>query len=143
MIARSSWFKMRRYGGWGVSPKSWQGWAYIAAVLIPFVVFQALPYWGTELRLYVTLGWGVFLMLDIIPIMVSLKKDEREYKNEAVAERNAAWFMVTVLVIGVLYEIISGALRQDIEVNIFMATALFGGALVKTVSNVYLDKKGI
>ncbi|MFW6273226.1 MAG: DUF3796 domain-containing protein [bacterium] len=143
MIAKASWFKRRKFGGWGVSPKTWQGWIYIAIMLIPFIIFQALPYWSTQTRLYVTLGWVVFLMLDIIPIMVTLRRDEREYKNEAVAERNAAWFMVMVLVIGLLYEIISSALRQDLQVNWFLAVALFGGALVKTISNIYLDKKGV
>lgn len=143
MIAKASWFKRRKYGGWGVSPKSWQGWAYIAVMILPFMIFQALPYWSTEIRLYVTLGWVIFLMLDIIPIMANLRRDEREYKNEAVAERNAAWFMVMILVIGLLYEIITSALRQDLKVNLFLALALFGGALVKTVSNIYLDKKGI
>lgn len=143
MIAKASWFKRRKYGGWGVSPKTWQGWVYIAVMIIPFMIFQALPYWGTQTRLYVTIGWVVFLMLDIIPTMVTVRRDEREYKNEAVAERNAAWFMVMVLVIGLLYEIISSALRQDLQVNWFLVAALFGGALIKTISNIYLDKKGI
>lgn len=143
MIAKNSWFKRRKYGGWGVSPKTWQGWIYIAMMLIPFMIFQALPYWNIETRLYVTFGWVVFLMLDILPIMINLKRDEREYKNEAVAERNAAWFMVMVLVIGLLYEIISSALRQNLQVNCFLAVALFGGALIKTISNIYLDKKGV
>ncbi len=143
MIANSEWFKRRKYGGWGVSPKSWQGWIYIALILLPFIIFQALPYWSMEARLYVTLGWIVFLMLDILPVMITLRRDEREHKVEAVSERNAAWFMVMVLVIGLVYEIISSALRQELQVNWFMAVALFGGALVKTISNIYLDKKGI
>lgn len=143
MIAKASWFKRRKYGGWGVSPKTWQGWVYTAMMIIPFIIFQSLPYWNTETRLYVAIGWVVFLMLDIIPVMATLRRDEREYKNEAVAERNSAWFMVMVLVIGLLYEIISSALRQELKINWFLAAALFGGALVKTISNIYLDKKGV
>lgn len=143
MFAKKSWFKTRKYGGWGLSPKTWQGWVYIALIIIPLIIFQSLPFWNNETRLYVTVGWIIFLMLDILPIMVSLRRDEREYKNEAVSERNAAWFMVMILVIGLLYEIISSALRDEIEFNIFIAIALFGGALVKTISNIYLDKRGI
>ncbi len=143
MIAKKSWFKRRKYGGWGVSPKSWQGWLYIALVILPFIIFQILPYWSTEIRVYVTLGWVVFLMLDILPIMITLRRDEREFKNEAVAERNAAWFMVMVLVIGLIYEILSSALNQDFQINWFLVVALFGGALIKTISNIYLDKKGV
>ncbi|MBD3249665.1 hypothetical protein GF336_06495 [Candidatus Woesearchaeota archaeon] len=48
-----------------------------------------------------------------------------------------------VIVIGLLYEIISSALRQDLQVNWFLAVALFGGAIVKTISNIYLDKRGV
>lgn len=143
MIAKASWFKRRKYGGWGVSPKTWQGWVYIALIILPLVIFQALPFWDTKVRLYVTLGWVIFLMLDILPVMVTLRRDEREYKNEAVAERNAAWFMVMVLVIGLLYDIIQSALQESLRVNWFLALALFGGALVKTISNIYLDKKGV
>ena len=93
--------------------------------------------------MYVTMGWLALLMLDIIPIMITLKRDEREYKNEALAERNAAWFMVMVLVIGLLYETISGALRQQVEVNWVILIALFGGAITKSISNIVLDKKGV
>lgn len=143
MIAKASWFGRRKYGGWGVSPKSWQGWVYVGLMILPFMVFQTMPYWDMQTRMYVTVGWVVFLMLDLIPVMVTLKKDEREYKNEAVSERNAAWFMVMVLVVGILYELISSALLQELRINLFLAIALFGGALVKTISNIYLDRKGV
>lgn len=143
MIAKASWFNRRKYGGWGVSPNCWQGWVYTALMIIFFVVFQALPYWSVQTRLYVTIGWVIFLMLDILPVMVTLRRDEMEHKIEAVSERNAAWFMVIVLVIGILYDIINSALSKSFDINWFMAVALFGGAIVKTVSNIYLEKKGI
>lgn len=38
MIARADWFRRRKYGGWGVSPRTWQGWAYIVAILLPFII---------------------------------------------------------------------------------------------------------
>ncbi len=143
MIAKASWFKRRKYGGWGVSPRTWQGWVYIVAIVIPLIIFQMLPYWSTETRMYVTLGWIAFLMLDILPIMVAVNRDEREYKNEAVAERNTAWFMVLILTTGLVYEIIRGSLTGNFQINWFLVIALFGGALVKTISNIYLDKKGV
>jgi hypothetical protein len=143
MFAKKEWFQRRKYGGWGVSPKTWQGWIYIAIMIIPFIVFQSLPYWTTELRMYVTIGWVIFLLLDIMPVMITVYRDEREFKIESMAERNAAWFMMSVLVLGVLYEVITSALRQQLSVNVFMVIAVFGGALVKTISNIVYERKPI
>ncbi len=143
MIAKASWFQRRKYGGWGVAPRNRQGWLYIAAVMVPFVIFQALPYWSESTRIYVTLGWFAFLLIDLLPVMVKIKRDEREFKNEAISERNAAWFMVFVLVIGLVYEIVSSSLAGSLSVDPFLATALIGGALVKTFTNIYLDRKGV
>lgn len=143
MIARKEWFNRRKYGGWGVSPNCWQGWLYMAFVIIPFIIFQSLSYWTIEIRMTVTILWLAFLFLDIIPVMIFLKRDEREHQIEAISERNAAWFMSLVLVAGVLFELTKSALQQKISVNIFLIIALFGGALVKTISNLILEKRKI
>ncbi len=141
MIGKAEWFQRRKYGGWGISPKTWQGWVYVALILIPFIVFQAMPFWSTQTRLIVTGIWIAFLMVDVTHIMLTLNRDEREYKIEAIAERNAGWFMALVLVVGIVYQVINSALNQTIAVNWFMVVALFGGAIVKTVSNILLEKK--
>jgi hypothetical protein len=141
MIARKDWFERRKYGGWGVSPKSWQGWVYIAFILIPFMVFQALPFWTMQTRMTITIIWMVFLFADLIPVMINLKRDEREYKIEAISERNAAWFMSLILVIGVFYEVVRSSLNQEVSVNIFLILALLGGAIVKSISNYILERE--
>lgn len=143
MIARPEWFTRRKYGGWGVTPKTWQAWVYMAVTLVVLILIVALPFWDDQQRMIVTGAWVAFLMLDIIPVMVKLNRDEREYKNEAVAERNAAWFMSTVLVIGVLVELMISALNKEILVDWFLVIALIGGLIVKSVSNYMLDKKGV
>lgn len=143
MIGKAEWFQRRKYGGWGISPKTWQGWVYVAVILLPFIAFQALPYWSKETRLLLTGVWISFLIMDVTHIMMTLKRDEREYKIEAIAERNAGWFMMMVLVIGLLYQIIRSALKQDIQIDWFLAVALFGGAIVKTISNIVLEKKAV
>jgi hypothetical protein len=141
MIARKDWFERRKYGGWGVSPKSWKGWIYIAFILVPFMVLQALPFWTMQTRMTITIIWMVFLFADLIPVMINLKRDEREYKIEAISERNAAWFMSLVLVIGVFYEVVRSSLNQELSVNIFLILALLGGAIVKSISNYKLERK--
>ena len=143
MIGKPEWFKRRKYGGWGITPKTWQGGVYIALLLIPFIVFQALPYWDTATRMKVTIGWVAFLLLDMTHIMVALKRDERESKIEALSERNAAWVMMLIIVLGVLYQIISSALQQELAVDWFLVAALFGGMLAKTISNLVLERRTI
>jgi len=143
MIAKREWFKRRKYGGWGVSPATWQGWVYIVLIIIPFMVFQSLPFWTTEIRMIITAVWLLFLFLDIIPVMINLKRDEREFKIEAISERNAAWFMSLILVFGVFYEIVNSALNENLSVNLFLIIALFGGAIVKSISNYQLERKRI
>ena len=143
MIAKSSWFTRRKYGGWGLVPKNKQGWLYLALIIAPFVLFQALPYWSDSTRTYVTIGWLIFLFADLIPIMLTVKRDELEYKIEAIAERNAAWVMSLILVLGVLYESISASLQGEIRVNWFIVAALLGGAIIKSVTNYYYEKKGL
>jgi hypothetical protein len=142
MIGNPKWFARRKYGGWGFRPKTWQGWLYLALMLIPLIVFHSLE-WSNQTRVYVTIGWLAFFLLDGWHIVMALKKDELEYKIEAISERNAAWAMVSVLVLGILYEIINGAFQQKIEINPFLIGALFAGAIVKTISNIYLGRKGV
>jgi hypothetical protein len=142
MIAKPEWFGPRKYSGWGVTPRTWQGWAYTLAIIVALMIFQAIPGLDAQVRTTGTVLWVAFVVLDILPIMVTMKKDEREYKNEAIAERNASWFMVLVLVIGILYELVISGLSHEVSINGFMVLALFGGAIVKGVSNYLMDKKG-
>lgn len=143
MIGRSEWFQRRKYGGWGIHPKTWQGWIYILVVLGILVVIQALPFFDTATKIYIVMGWIVFLLLDVGHIMVTLRRDEREHKIEALSERNAAWAIMIVLVVGVLYQVITSALNQEVRVDWFLIAALFGGLIVKSISNLVLERKSL
>ncbi|MFH0798189.1 MAG: hypothetical protein V1906_02135 [Candidatus Woesearchaeota archaeon] len=141
MIGKPEWFKRRKYTGWGIMPKTWQGYVYIAVMILPFLFFHALPYWSTKIRMIVTIVWAVILGIDVIHIMIKMKKDERERMHEAIAERNALWFMLMALVIGIAYETISNAASQKVYVNPFMAAAVIGAVIVKMITNIYLERK--
>ncbi len=143
MLGRPEWFKRRKYGGWGITPATWQGWVYVAVIIIPFAVFQSLPFWQENVRIGVTIGWLVFLFLDVTHIIIALKRDEREHKIEAMAERNAAWVMVLIIVLGVLYQTFTSALSQSLKVDWFLVAALFCGMIVKSVSNIVLERKAM
>ncbi len=141
MIGRPEWFERRKYGGWGLHPKNWKGWAYITIIIIPFVIFHSLPYWSFTTRVIVTILWGVFLVIDTIDIMARMKKDEREKIHEAIAERNAVWGMSVILAIGIAYQIAASAIKQTINVDWWLVAALFIGLIIKSISNYYLDRK--
>jgi len=142
MIAKKEWFERRKYLGWGVHPKTWQGWAYIIGLILIVMIVQSLPFWTDEMRFYITIGFVGFILIDILPLMFTINRDEREHKIEAVSERNAAWFMAMVLTGGLVYDLIIGALNQQINVNWFIVIALFGGSIVKTITNIVLERKG-
>ncbi|MGV8151523.1 MAG: hypothetical protein ACP5OG_00425 [Candidatus Nanoarchaeia archaeon] len=142
VIAKPEWFKRRKYGGWGVVPKTKQGWIYLALVLIPFIILQSIPYISANIKLVITGAWLVFLCVDIFDVMIRMKQDEREKIHEAIAERNALWAIMIVLVVGVGYQVArSTVLQTTSEIDWFLIAALFIGLGVKAISNIYLDKK--
>lgn len=141
MIGKPAWFARRKYGGWGLMPKTWQGWVYLAAVIIPFAVFNALPFWSTKTRIIVTICWAAFLLVDVTHIMIKMPKDERDRLHEAIAERNALWAMILVLVLAVGYQAAKSAVTKTMQVDYFIIAAVFVALIVKGISNIYLDRK--
>ncbi|MBD3238188.1 MAG: hypothetical protein GF332_00915 [Candidatus Moranbacteria bacterium] len=141
MLAKSNWFQKRKYGGWGLSPKTWQGWVYISAFISVLILFNSLTFWSNQARIIFLIVWMAVLGFDVIKIMITLKKDELETRNEAIAERNASWIMVFVLTAGILYEIILSGLNEDFRVNIFLIMALVLGLVTKTLTYLFLEKK--
>jgi hypothetical protein len=141
MIARPEWFGRRKYTGWGVTPKSWQGWAYIFAFLIPFAIFQALPWWSPMTRLIITGVFMLFLFADLTQVMARLKMDERERKIEAIAERNATWTMVFVVAFGIFFQLmININNNQAPYIDPLLIVVLAAGLVAKAGTNIYLEK---
>lgn len=135
MIAKSSWFSPRKYGGWGLTPNCWQGYAYIGALVLLLVIISNLQlpgFWSTGLMLAV----AAIFSIDFIDIMLHLKKDERDVLHEALAERNAMWTMILVLVIGVAYQTSSTG-----AVDPIILAALAGATVVKAITHWYLRDK--
>jgi hypothetical protein len=141
MLGKADWFQKRKYGGWGIAPKTWQGWVYILTFIAILLIFQLLPFWNDFQRFVFTGVWLLILSVDVIQIMINLKKDELEKIQEAVVERNASWAMAFVLTIGILYQLISSGLQEKIELDPFLALALAGGLIAKSISYWKLEKK--
>lgn len=74
-------------------------------------------------------------------VMWKVQRDEREYIHEAIAERNAAWAMMPILVVGMFIELILSSLRGEPRVNPFIALALIAGVVAKSVTNYRLEKE--
>jgi hypothetical protein len=136
MIGKSEWFQRRKYGGWGLSPKAWQGWAYTGLMIL---ITLGLMQWS-PVAAYVFIG---VMCLDVIHLMMTLKKDELEVKMEALAERNAAWAMIGIIVVGVGFQSVQSAITGRSQLDYFLVAALFGGVIAKAATNLWLERKGV
>ncbi len=141
MIGKPEWFGIRKFGGWGVRPKTWQGWAYIFVFIIIVTGITFIPGLNEITQTYIVLGLTGLFVADIAHVMIKMKRDERELIHEAISDRNAIWFMLLILVIGLMYESIKAGLNNEVYINPFIISALIGAAIVKTVTIYYLDKK--
>jgi hypothetical protein len=141
MFTKAEWFQKRKYGGWGITPRTWQGWAYVGIFVGVLMIVQLFPFPG-EMVKNVFVGVLVALFVaDALRIMATLKKDELEEKNEATAERNASWAMVSVLAAGIIYQVVASNLKSALEVDPFLIGALIAGFAVKGISYFILEKK--
>ena len=77
MIGRPDWFAARRYAGIGLRPKTWQGWVYIAVVLILFLFIRWQPFWdwSNQIKNILTIAWAFILVIDAIHITYMLNKN--------------------------------------------------------------------
>ena len=141
MIGNAQWFARRKWGGWGLSPATWQGWAYIGVFVALMLGTNYLPF-SSQTNLLILGVIGLTLVADTIVMMFQIKKDERETLHEALAERNALWAILLVLVIGVAYETAQSiALSGTPVVDPVIIGALVAGLIAKATTNYYLDRK--
>lgn len=140
MIGKPQWFKVRKYGGWGLSPATKQGWLYMAVFILIVLGIQALPL-TQAIKVAATSVFGLILVIDVLDIMFHLKKDEREAIHEAISERNAAWAMVATLVVIFAYKSINSAINGGTSLDTIMLAPIFIGTIVKALTSLYLKNK--
>jgi hypothetical protein len=83
----------------------------------------------------------VLVVADSLDMAIKINNDEREKMHEAIAERNATWYMSLVLTLGVLYQAITSTLHGNLFIDPFIIAAIVGGVAVKAVTNWYLLDK--
>ncbi|MCL5970015.1 MAG: hypothetical protein M1450_00735 [Patescibacteria group bacterium] len=142
MIGKAKWFVRRKYTGWGVTPKTWQGVLYIVVIAGVMGLIQSLPV-AEAIKLVLSGIWILLVLVDIVKIMASLKLDEREKKIEAISERNAAWAMIGSSVLLILYVSTIGKELKGIDLMPALILPIFAGVIIKALSNLILERKGI
>lgn len=135
MIGNPKWFNIRKYTGWGLTPNCWQGWAYVLVIVIPMILIDKIAP-SLLFRNIFSLVWIALILLDVIHMMSQVRKDERERLHEALADRNALWFMMFVLVISAVYDAVFNQFT-----NIIVLIAVIGAVVVKSLTQFYLRDK--
>lgn len=131
MIGKSKWFNLRKYSGWGLTPNCWQGWAYIFAFIIPIAIVSNLNIDPNYKNIFSIVIVAV-LIIDTLHMMSQIKSDEREKLHEAIADRNALWFL--------LFGLIVWAFIKQI-VDPFFIGILLGATAIKAITQIYLRDK--
>lgn len=140
MIAKQGWFVRRKYSGWGFTPKTWQGWLYTFILILPFILMSLLGA-SAETQALFSFGWIVVIIIALVDIAKSIKKDERDVLHEAIAERNALWVIILILVLGIAYQVAGSVASGVTNVDPIILVALIGGVITKAITNLYFDKR--
>ncbi len=141
MLTKAEWFRKRKYGGWGLTPCTWQGWVYVGIFVAIITSVQSFSFLNNSLKNAITIILTAFFIGDVLRIMATLKEDELEEKNEAIAERNASWAMVFVLATGIIYQVISNNFKSIFDIDPFLLGTLIAGFAAKGISYFILEKK--
>ena len=65
VLAKPEWFGRRKYTGWGLTPKTWQGWAYVLGFIVLILLTRRLIS-SEEIRAWATGILVVLFLVDVI-----------------------------------------------------------------------------
>jgi hypothetical protein len=139
MIAKPEWFNRRKYSGWGLTPKTWQGFLY-TLIIIGVYVFISRVFIDDILKMVFVGIWTLFVLIDVLRLMSSIHLDEREQKIEAISERNASWTMVASIALSILFVMTMGKDLKGIDLMPVLVFPVVFGMVIKGLSNYILDR---
>ena len=86
MIGKPEWFTYR-FAGWGLQPRTWQGWVYVAGFAAGFVLisFLPVPEHVREWCIWILAGLALLDVLDLM-IRMGAHHDERERFHQLIVE---------------------------------------------------------
>ena len=140
IIARPEWFRKKKVWWMGCQHQNMAG-SPLPCLNNHANTPDSAPTLEAIARLYVTGAWLLFVFIDMFDVMWKVQRDEREYIHEAIAERNAAWAMMPILVVGMFIELI---LEAPLEENPGLTPSLpstIAGVVAKSVTNYRLEKE--
>ncbi len=144
MLGKPEWFTYRKFG-WGLTPKTWQGWLYVGVLAFAMgLVFamgltDAVKFWVVGIVL------GLFI-IDVMHIMMQLPKvhDERENMHQLIIERNCSFAAIAALIVMMLFQtyLHRGSLQitswSQIPFDLSIIVVLGAMLLTKIVSSYYV-----
>jgi hypothetical protein len=146
MIGKAHWFKYRTFG-WGVAPKTWQGWVYVAVAALILALTLAIGVADSTKMWIFAIVMAIFIV-DVMVIMTQLPKvtDERENYHQLVIERNCSFAAIVALLGVAIYQTYkntgflqaqNGSIPFDISIVIVLVAML----ATKIVSTLYVKMK--
>lgn len=142
MIGKSEWFNIRKKGGWGLSPKTWQGYVYAISITLIIAIPQFIVAINLKERLLISGFLMLLFLFDVLSIMSKIKLDEREAAHQAQAEKNASLAMVFGITLLLIYEIFLSIITSVIKYELLAAyfIILLIGYIAKTYTYYKLEK---
>jgi hypothetical protein len=143
MFGKPEWFTYRVLG-WGIAPRTWQGWVYLFAFLglLFALVLSPVPEGPKNVLLATLLG---LFLADVLAIWVQMGDvhDERRRLHQLIIERNCSLVAVLTVVAVGAYQV---AGNREVAGAAFpfdpMLLVILGAmALTKLVSGLYLQQK--
>ncbi len=141
MFGRPEWFT-KRIAGWGIAPKTWQGWVYMLVFTAIFIAIGASSL--TEGVKQLMMGFlGALLLVDVVAVSTQLGKhhDERFRLHQLIIERNcsfAAVFSVGALIGVRIYGNQALPAADSLAFDPLLLGVLGIMVLTKLISTIYL-----
>jgi len=141
MIGKPEWFTYRTFG-WGIAPKTWQGWVYVAVLVLLAVFVSALPFGEATKMWLLGIFIGVFV-LDALHIMMQLPKvhDERQNYHQLLVERNVSFGAIAALIGVAIYQtymVGDPAFAASIPFDWSIMVVIIAMVVVKSASSLYV-----
>jgi hypothetical protein len=143
MIGKPEWFTYR-LGGWGLQPRAWQGWVYVAALVAAFVLVSLLPVPERvkEWCFWILAGLALLDVLDIM-IRMGAHHDERERLHQLIIERNCSFAAIAALLGTGAFQAYQrrAAIGSGLPFDPWILVVLCVMAVTKLASSLYVRRK--
>ncbi|HIH37379.1 hypothetical protein J4460_04825 [Candidatus Woesearchaeota archaeon] len=143
MIGKPEWFTYRIFG-WGIRPKTKEGWFYILGFLAAVMLIVLLPI-GQAIKQAGIFVLVTILILDSLLIMTHLGEhhDEREKMHQLIIERNCSFAAIAALVVAAAIQTYQNRALLSQEVLPFdwsILAVLLTMVMTKIITTLYVKK---